>query len=765
MDIFDLSAKITLDSKEFESGVSSAGNSMDGLSAKAVALGNAIYDIGSKAVSAFGQLAQAALGGYADFEQLTGGIDTLFKTSSETVQSYADNAYKTAGLSANAYMETATSFAGALLQSLGQDTEAAAYADRAITDMSDNANKMGTSMESIIATYQSLSRGNYAMLDNLKLGYGGTKAELERLLEDADALSESFNLMYDANGKVSYSFADIIDAISIVQSEMGITGTTAAEAASTISGSVASMKAAWENWLVGLGDPNADLSGLTDNLIDSVQTMASNVLPVMGQIKDSLVEVFSDLTGINLSGISSQMQELSGGIMNVINPLINAAQEGGFSGLFDELLNQFENLTGLDLSAFTGTIQTVMAALDGLREDGASGALEAIVGKFEELTGLDLSAVKEQLGNFGQAIDDIANAFTEGGVQGAIDEFLGKLDELTGVDVSGFFGGIVDSVKELAQAFNEGGLSKAAEELANSFKDAGPRILEFGQGILDSIGQLLSQIGEQIYSAMPENIQGLIDSIGNFFRSLWDYLKVLWEQLQPFVAFFAVTLVEGIKQAWENIKNAFDFVVETVTAAFDFISAQLDFAVALWKGDFEGAADAIKRSWDAVLDFFYGIIENIKSAFSGLVSFFSNIGSQMWNGLKSGFSAAVDGIKDIASDIGQGFKDFFGIKSPSRLFAQYGSFMAQGLEKGWDSEIDSVVDRMSRGVTVHGSVDFASSAIGKASSAQISSMLTGMQERGGTYSINLVVDGRTLANVVFDPLSGVAKQKGVTLGA
>ena len=262
MDIFDLSAKITLDSKDFENGVNNAGQSMDGLSAKAVALGNAIYGIGSKAVSAFGQLAQAAVGGYADFEQLVGGIDTLFKGSSATVQSYADNAYKTAGLSANAYMETATSFAGALLQSLGQDTEAAAaYADRAITDMSDNANKMGTSMDSIIATYQSLSRGNYAMLDNLKLGYGGTKAELERLLTDADALSESFNLVYDANGKVSYSFADIIDAIGIVQSEMGITGTTAAEATNTISGSVASMKAAWENWLVGLGDPNADYRG------------------------------------------------------------------------------------------------------------------------------------------------------------------------------------------------------------------------------------------------------------------------------------------------------------------------------------------------------------------------------------------------------------------------------------------------------------------------------------------------------------------------
>lgn len=171
MDIFDLSAKITLDSSEFEKGVDNASGAMEGLSVKAVALGNAIYDIGKKAASAFGELSKAALEGYADFEQLTGGIDTLFGSASDAVMKNADQAFKTAGISANRYMETATSFAGSLLQSLAGDTEAAAaYADRAITDMSDNANKMGTSMDSIIATYQSLSRGNYAMLDNLNFG-------------------------------------------------------------------------------------------------------------------------------------------------------------------------------------------------------------------------------------------------------------------------------------------------------------------------------------------------------------------------------------------------------------------------------------------------------------------------------------------------------------------------------------------------------------------------------------------------------------------
>lgn len=768
MDIFDLSAKITLDSSEFEKGVNEAGGHMEGLSAKAVALGNAIYDIGSKAASAFGTLVKSAVGGYADFEQLVGGVDTLFKESSAAVQAYADNAYRTAGISANQYMETATSFAGSLLQSLGGDTEAAAaYADRAITDMSDNANKMGTSMESIIATYQSLSRGNYAMLDNLKLGYGGTKAELERLLTDADALSESFNLMYDANGKVSYSFADIVDAIGVVQSQMGITGTTSKEAESTISGSVASMKASWENWLVGLGDSNADMTGLTDNLINSVQTVWSNLEPVLGQIKTSLAEVFTELTGIDLSAVTGQFSAFSSGVQGFINPLVDALQEGGLTGLVDELLAQFEKLTGLDLSMFTGTIQTVAAAFDGLAEGGASGALEAIVGKFEDLTGLDLSTIKEQLSGFGQAIDDIATAFAEGGIQGALDTFLQKISELTGIDISGFFDGVRQSVDELVQAFNEGGIKGAVEEFANAFKEAGPKILEFGQGILASIGSLLMQIGEYIYTHMPENIQGLIDSIGSFFRSLGEYLAVVWEQMKPIAVWIAGNFVEGIKTAWEFIKILFDTLVDVITNVIDFMTAQFDFCVAMWKGDFEGVADALKRTWDSVLKFFENIVDGIKGIFGSLVDYMKNVGSRMWEGLKSGFSAAVDGVKEWGSNIAEGFKDFFGIHSPSRLFEEFGEFMAQGLGKGWDSEINGIVKRMENSVSFNptATVDFASSAIGKSSAAQISSMMTGMQERGGNYSINLVVDGRTLANVVFDPLSGVAKQKGVALGA
>lgn len=758
MDIFDLSAKITLDSSEFERGVNDAGGHMDGLSAKAVALGNALYDIGKKAAEGFGSLVSAAVGGYAQFEQLTGGIDTLFGDSSAKMQEFADQAYKTAGMSANEYMSTVTGFSAALIRSVGGDTERAAdLANTAITDMSDNANKMGTSLESLQNAYTGFSRGNFTMLDNLALGFSGTKEGMRELLDTAEQLS---GIEYDIS-----SYADIVDAIHVVQSEMGITGTTAAEASNTISGSVDTMKAAWDNWLTGLGDADADMSGLTDSLIDAAQTAWSNIEPVLSQIKTNLAAVFTDLTGIDLSGITSKFSELSGSLSQTFAPVIDSLQSGGFSAAFDTLLSSLQNITGIDISPFTGGIQTLMSALDGLKADGVSGALENIVGSFENITGLDLSNIKEQFGQFGEAIDQVATAFNEGGLGAAVDELMSQLDNLTGLDISGFFDGLGEAYSSLTEKFSEGGLSSVLQGLVDGFSEAGPKILEAGQNILAAVGDLITQIGQQIYEMLPENIQGLVDSIGNLFSSLGDYLGALWEQIQPVVALIGTAMLGQIKTAWENIKIVFNTLVDSLTHVFDFIAAQLDFAVALWEGDFKKAAQAIKDSWNAVVDFFGGIIDGIKSLFEGLVSYFSEIGGRLWEGLKSGLSAAVDGVKGIASNIADGFKDFFGIHSPSRLFAEYGGYMAEGLEKGWNSEIDSIVRDMSKAVSIQGTVDYASSSLGKSSSAQINTMLTGMSERGGNYNINLVVDGRTLANVVFDPLNAVSKQKGVTIGA
>lgn len=282
---------------ELETGVEGVGDAMDGAGQKtsifgdvlkANLLGNAIVSDVKAVASGIKSLISAAIEGYGEYEQLVGGVETLFGSSADTVIKNAANAYKTAVLSANAYMETVTSFSASLLQSMGNDTEAAAKkADLALTDMSDNANKMGTDMQSIQNAYQGFAKQNYTMLDNLKLGYGGTKEEMQRLIDDANALNAA------QGNYTNYSiesYADIVDAIHTVQTEMGITGTTALEASTTVEGSISSMKAAYQNFVTGLGDQNADIGALTEELIQSAGNVAKNVLPVIESVVKNIAE-------------------------------------------------------------------------------------------------------------------------------------------------------------------------------------------------------------------------------------------------------------------------------------------------------------------------------------------------------------------------------------------------------------------------------------------------------------------------------------------
>ena len=262
-------------------------------------------------------LTKSSIEQYAEYEQLVGGVETLFKASSDVVQEYATNAYKTAGMSANEYMNTVTSFSASLLQSLDGDTAAAAEkANLAITDMSDNANKMGTSMEMIQNAYQGFAKQNYTMLDNLKLGYGGTKEEMQRLLDDAEKLSgQKFDLS---------SYGDIVDAIHVVQTEMGITGTTAKEASTTISGSVDSAKAAWQNLVTGIADGNADVGELTDNFVESVETAAGNILPVVDTVIENLLTVLEEKGPDIINGGARLFGKIAAGAIKSIPTIISS---------------------------------------------------------------------------------------------------------------------------------------------------------------------------------------------------------------------------------------------------------------------------------------------------------------------------------------------------------------------------------------------------------------------------------------------------------
>ncbi len=317
MNLFELFVKIGVKDEATSKISQIAGSLGNGLKA-AAQVGVAAVSVAASGITA---LTSAAVKNYAEYEQLVGGVETLFKDSSDRVQGYAANAYQTAGISANQYMETVTSFSASLLSSLENDTQAAAdIADMAIRDMSDNANKMGTDMQTIINTYQSLARGNYAMLDNLKLGFGGTKAEMERLIETAARLDSSVK-------SNDMSFANMVRAIHAVQTEMGITGTTALEASTTIQGSIAMMVASWQNLLTGIADGNADMEVLIGNFVDSVGIAFGNLIPVienaLNGAADLINQLLPQLFGALPQVVSDVLPKLAEAAVNVIQALVD----------------------------------------------------------------------------------------------------------------------------------------------------------------------------------------------------------------------------------------------------------------------------------------------------------------------------------------------------------------------------------------------------------------------------------------------------------
>lgn len=477
MDAYNLYAKLCLDSSEYEKGMKDAKSSAGGLTglfgkvgSVASTVGKGIFNVAAKvatvsvAAATAGEAAVSALttlavNSYANYEQLVGGVETLYKDSADKVQQYAADAYKTAGLSANEYMNTATTFAAALVSGLGGDTEQAAeLANTAIGDMSDNANKMGTDMESIQNAYNGFSKQNYTMLDNLKLGYGGTKTEMERLIDDANKLNaaqgKSTNYTID-------SYADIVSAIHDVQNEMGITGTTAKEAASTIQGSVSAAKSAWANLVTGVADDNADFGRLISNFVDSATTAASNIIPRVevalngaAKLIESLVPpIMAELPGL----IETVLPQLAQSAVNIVQTLVteisaNAAQ------LIDSAI-QIITVLGNGIYQMLPTVaqsalQIVLALVSKLNEnlpqmlDTAGQMLIAFVeGVSEHLPEIMLAAasiVETLLTYFIEHLPDIVESAMQMGdavIDGIIDGISAAWDGLVS-----WFNGLWDSL-------------------------------------------------------------------------------------------------------------------------------------------------------------------------------------------------------------------------------------------------------------------------------------------------------------------------------
>ena len=404
MNLFELFVKIGVDDQASDK-ISNLSSKLGGGLATAAKVGAAAVAAAGTAIVAIGK---QAIEQYAEYEQLVGGVETLFKQSADVVQQYAANAYKTAGMSANEYMETVTSFSASLLQSLGGDTEAASkYADMAITDMSDNANKMGTSMESIQNAYQGFAKQNYTMLDNLKLGYGGTKEEMERLLSDAQKLS---GVEYDIS-----SYADIVDAIHVVQSEMGITGTTAKEASETISGSTAAMKSAWQNLLVGMADDNADFGQLVNNLVDSAVTVGENIIPRVEQTiqglatfissaSDTIIPLVVETIVNNLPMIVSAgvdlVVSLAGALIEAIPELLKAVPQ-----IIIAIVNGFKSLMPQIIGIGKSIVTAIGDGIKSLASDAVQWGKDLIQNFINGLLA-KWNALKQTVSNVAQTVKD-----------------------------------------------------------------------------------------------------------------------------------------------------------------------------------------------------------------------------------------------------------------------------------------------------------------------------------------------------------------------
>lgn len=604
------------------------GGTVKAFGAFAAAAGTAAVAVGKAAVSS-----------YADYEQLAGGVDTLFGESSSKVQQYADNAYKTAGMSANQYLETVTGFSASLLQSLGGDTAAAAEkADMAITDMSDNANKMGSDMESIKNAYAGFAKGQFTLLDNLKLGYGGTKTEMQRLLDDATKLS---GVEYDIS-----SYADIVDAIHVVQTEMGITGTTAKEASSTISGSIDSMKGAYQNLMTGLADGDADLDALIDDLANSVLTVIDNIVPRILETVPRIVEAVPQLA-TSLSTVANELVAQAGTLMQtLLPPLLDAfftliqTAISTLPTLLPQLLNAAMTLfTGI-LSGLQQTIPLLLAMLPEMISN-VTATLTANLPQIIE-SGIDIlvslvNGITEALPSLIQAVIDLFPVIVTN-----ITQQLPKIVE-SGLNLLvSLVNGIVQAIPKLVAM-----LPTIISTVVSTLTSMLPQIIQMGITLLNSLISGIINAIPQLVAALPQVLNAIITTITQ------NLPKIIQSGIELIGA-----LISGLIQAIPSLIAA---VPKIISAIWDTI---------------------MNTDWLSLgKNIIDGVIQGVKNAASSLISVF----------------------KDLASSALDAVKEFFGIASPSRVMRdQVGKMipagMAIGVEEGMDDEEDRIVDAMRKGV-------------------------------------------------------------------
>ena len=533
------------------------------------------------AAAGIGKAIGASINEGAALQQSLGGIETLFKGSADKVKGFANEAYKTTGLSANAYMENVTGFSASLLQSLGGDTDKAAEtANMAMIDMSDNANKMGTSMESIQLAYQGFAKQNYTMLDNLKLGYGGTKQEMQRLLADAEKLT---GVKYDIN-----NLSDVYSAIHAIQENLDITGTTAREAATTFTGSFESMKAAAQNVLgkLSLGE---DIQPALQALMETTSTfLFGNLIPMIGNILKQIPNlILGGIKGV-FSGIFGEgLGSIMGGIVTALGSAFLA-------------FKAFSAVSGL-LSGIPAVLTTIKTAVTGLFTAMSANPIGIAIAAIAALTaGLVYFFTQTETGRqiWSSFVDWIKQAW-----QGIADFFVNLWS----------------------------GISEGASTLWDGVVTAWNAVVTFFSDLWVSIQEAASVAWTAITTAVMAIVQPFINGFMNIWNNISDGLTQTWEGIKM--------IFQG---AWEFIKSIFLgailIIIDLVTGNFNQLGADLSL---IW----EGIKNGISMIWEGIKTYFSGVVDVIVGyAIAVFENFSTNLGT-IWNTIKSVASSAWEGLK------------------------------------------------------------------------------------------------------------------------
>lgn len=732
MTLFELAAKLTLDKSGFDKGVSEAEGRGRNLGTKISGfMGASVKAVSAGLVAATGAIAgltKSAVDAYANYEQLKGGVETLFKTSADTMMAYADQAYKTAGLSANDYMQTTTSFAASLIQSTsGNVAQAADLANQAVIDMADNANKMGTDMEAIQNAYMGFSKQNYTMLDNLKLGYGGTKTEMERLILDAEQLDASFKATRDENGDLVMSFGDVVQAIHVVQTNMGITGTTALEASSTISGSVGTMKAAWDNLLVGLGDDTQNMDALINNFVESVVTVVGNLVPRIQTILEGIGSLVTQMVDV----IAAQLPGL---IETLIPPLLEAA-----TNLFTTLAGALPGLLEIIVQQLPMVVESLVAVIPML--------VEGLLALLPELVTVGTQMITTLIEGIATALPEIIPAAVEA-VTTMVAALIENIPLLLDAGIQllgGLIEGVINAIPTLVAA-----LPQIITALTKFFSDSVSTIATSGAELLGSLVKNVSQAISSIVAVLPQIITALVKFFAESIPQLVDagvkLLVALIENLPDIIN----TIVTAIPQIITAICDALTENLPTI------IQAGVDLFVALIKN----LPEIIVTIAGAIPQ----IIEGLANALANNLSSVWKIGEDLIKGIWTGIGNVEDWLweklKGWCGGVLNHIKSLFGIHSPSALFRdEVGKMLGMGMAEGIE---DSVGDVKNAGDELLGAIpnikdqDFDFSAnvkrnITDAYSSSYQDMASAFIEAIKTHGLYAIVDGGQ-ASEALEPL-------------